>query len=38
MKSNIELMNFQNAKAVWKWLNDKQKEKIMLNILKYFEK
>lgn len=35
MKRN-ELRNFQNAKAVWKWLDDKQKKKIMLNILKYY--
>jgi len=36
MKSKQELMNFQNAKAVWKFLNDKQKKQIMSNILKYF--
>lgn len=37
MKSKKDFQNFKNAKAVWKFLNDKQKKQIMLQILKFLK-
>lgn len=38
MKLSNELKNFKNAKRIWRFLSRKQKIKIMLNIIKYFQK
>ena len=33
---NVELMNLKNAKAVWRFLSQETKIKIMCNILKMY--
>ena len=36
-KLKSELKNYQNAKNVWKFLNNNDKKQIMLNIIKYYD-